>query len=108
VTSERCYDAADELEAAMTDHVDRERLHLLVRYLPESEWHAAERYLFFLHEQSSDPLVLALMKAPIDDEPLTEEDLEAIREAEEEIARGESLPWETVREEFLSRAESAE
>jgi len=36
-----------------------------------------------------DPLVLALLNAPIDDEPTTEEDLRAVAEADASLATGE-------------------
>ncbi|MCL5961996.1 MAG: hypothetical protein M1358_22235 [Chloroflexi bacterium] len=40
-------------------------------------------------------LLEALVKAPVG-EPPTAEELESIREAEEQIARGEGTPWEIV------------
>jgi len=43
-----------------------------------------------------DPVLRAFLSAPEDDEPLTAEEEAAIREAEEEIARGEGRPWEEV------------
>ena len=36
-----------------------------------------------------DPLVLALLNAPIDDEPTTEEDLRAVAEANASLAAGD-------------------
>ncbi|MBI4491220.1 MAG: hypothetical protein HY690_00290 [Chloroflexi bacterium] len=42
-------------------------------------------------------MLRAFMVAPLDDEPLTGDHAAAIREAEEEIARGEVVNWEEVR-----------
>jgi hypothetical protein len=71
----------------------KEELHRLVDALPEREVAAARRYLEYLRDVGSDPVLRAFMAAPEDDEPLTEEDEAAIREAEEEVARGEVIPW---------------
>ena len=46
----------------------RERLRRLVEFLPEAEFHAAERYLEFL--VGPDPVIRAAVHAPWDDEPL--------------------------------------
>ncbi len=81
----------------------REELHRLVDALPDEELYAAVRYLDYLRRTSLAYLREVLDKAPIDDEPLTEEDLKAIEEAEAEIARGEVLSWEEVRREFQGK-----
>ncbi len=78
----------------------REELHRLVDELPDEELYAALRYLDYLRRTSLAYLREVLDKAPIDDEPLTEEDLKAIEEAEAEIARGEEIPWEVAREQL--------
>ncbi|MBI4493212.1 MAG: hypothetical protein HY690_10520 [Chloroflexi bacterium] len=67
----------------------KERLHRLVDELPDGELHAAERFLEYLRNVGSDPVLRAFMAAPLDDEPLTDDEAAAICEAEEEIARGE-------------------
>ncbi len=82
----------------------REKLHSLVDALPEGELLPAERFLEYLRDRVEDPVLKAFMEAPIDDEPLTEEDLKAIAEAEEAIARGEEHPWEEVRERLFKKA----
>lgn len=50
-------------------------------------------FLAFLREKQrrADQVMKAMAELPEDDEPTTPEDLEAIREAEEAIARGELL-----------------
>ena len=47
-----------------------------------------------------DPVWEAFLNAPPDDEPLTEEDMQAIREAEEDIAAGRVRPWRDIKEEL--------
>jgi hypothetical protein len=86
----------------------KEELHQLVEALPEREAHAARRFLEYLRDRGAargaadhdDPVLRAFMEAPEDDEPLTPEEIVAIEEAEEEIARGEGIPWERVRAEL--------
>jgi len=75
----------------------KQRLHELVDALPENQVEAAKKYL----ESLADAAFLeALRNAPEDDEPLTEEDLKAIEEAEEAIARGETRDLDEVLREY--------
>lgn len=67
----------------------RQLLHDLVEELPEDELLPAQRYLEYLKERGEDPLHYALSRAPVDDEPVTDDDLQAIREGLAERARGE-------------------
>ncbi len=75
---------------------DRLSLHTLVDELPEAELPAAMRFLEYLRRQA-DPLRSPLEAAPVDDEPVTEEDLAAIREGLAEKARGEVVSHEEVK-----------
>ena len=65
----------------------KERLHQLVDDLPDSELQAARRFLEYLRS----------LQDGVDDEPLSPEALEAIREGEEAMKRGESLPLQEYR-----------
>ena len=65
----------------------RERLYRLVDQIPEGEVHAAERYLKYLAEHG-DPFIRKLMNAPLDDEPVTEEEEAGVREAWEDYKEG--------------------
>lgn len=78
----------------------REDLHDLVDALPESEVPTARRFLRFLREVGSDPVRHAAETAPIDDEPMTEEDAAAIRAAREEARRGEVVDLDSFRREL--------
>ena len=66
-------------------------LHRLIEELPESELVAAERFLAYLRDLA-DPVRRALLTAPWDDEPETEEERQAVEEARAELARGEKIP----------------
>jgi len=44
-----------------------------------------------------NPVTLSLLNAPVDDEPLTEEDLKAIAEADEDIRRGDVMTTEELK-----------
>jgi len=65
----------------------RDHLHQLVDELPEAEIPAAQRFLQYLHE----------VHDPIDHEPLSDETIEAIREGEEAMKRGEFITLEEYR-----------
>jgi hypothetical protein len=44
-----------------------------------------------------DPVTLSLLNAPVDDEPLTEEDIKALEEADEDIQRGDVMTTEELK-----------
>ena len=72
-------------------------LHRLLDALPERELHTAKRFLEFLRDASSgqqDPVLHAFLAAPIDDEPLSEEEAAAIQAARDEVLRGEVVTFE--------------
>lgn len=73
---------------------ERQVLHVLVDELPDDELVAAKRFLENLRFRSKDPLRVLLDEAPLDDEPMTDEDLAAIREGLAEKARGEVVSHE--------------
>lgn len=75
---------------------NRQALHTLVDELPEPELPAAKRFLEYLR-RAADPLQVVLDSALVDDEPLTEEDLAAIREGFADRAHGETVSHEEVK-----------
>ncbi|HSK76872.1 MAG TPA: hypothetical protein VLQ45_10480 [Thermoanaerobaculia bacterium] len=75
----------------------RERLHALIDDIPDSEVHAALRYLEYLRSIEEDSLLKALREAPPDDEPVTEEDRAALEEAWEDVRQGRLTPHEEIR-----------
>ena len=79
----------------------KDDLHHLIDDLPDTEVHAAARYIQFL-QNSRDPLMQALLDAPLDDEPETDEELKGANEAWQEYLDGEARPWSEVRGELES------
>ena len=77
----------------------RERLYRLVDEIPEGEVHAAERYLEYLAEHG-DPFVRALRNAPEVDEPLSDEDREALDEGRRALDEGDVVTDEELRAEL--------
>jgi hypothetical protein len=80
---------------------DRKRLLALVEALPEPEIHAALRFVEYLRQEVPDPVARALDEAPIDDEPLTAEDLAALAEAEDDRREGRVVSHEEARLQLL-------
>ena len=67
----------------------REQVHQLVDALPDDELETAGRVLAGLSALSlSSPAAAALAKAPVDDEPVTAREAEAIAEGERDFERG--------------------
>jgi hypothetical protein len=75
----------------------KEKLHRLIDDLPKREHPAAQRYLEYLRDAGSDPVVEAMRRAPVDDEPFTAEDAMAVAESERALARGEWKSHAAVR-----------
>lgn len=79
----------------------KEELHRLVDELPDSESHAAKRFLEYLRNMG-DPMMRALMEAPEDDEPTTPGEDKGAEEAWQEYLRGEAISAEEAKRELLS------
>ncbi len=75
----------------------REALHQLIDGLPDETLDEAARRLSPLYP---DPALRAALLAPIDDEPLTAEDIAAIEEARAELDQGLGISNEELRREF--------
>jgi hypothetical protein len=75
----------------------KEKLHRLVDDLPESEMAAAERYLEYLSVARHDPFLQALVNAPLDEEPETEDERTAVAEARAALERGDVISDENLR-----------
>jgi hypothetical protein len=75
----------------------KEQLRDAVDALSEEEARDALRYLGV---RRVDPVLAAFLAAPIDDEPVTEEEERAVEDAREEYQRGEAVPLDEIRHEF--------
>ncbi len=78
----------------------RERLHQLVDQLPQKNLSAAHRLLEQL-KADDDPVLRAVLNAPLDDEPVTEEEEAAIAEARADIRAGRVYSHEEVKRHIL-------
>jgi LmbE family N-acetylglucosaminyl deacetylase len=74
----------------------KERLRERIEALNE---HEAEQALRLL-EMRADPMILAFMDAPFDDEPVTPEEEASLEESRAQHRRGESVPLDEIRHEF--------
>lgn len=74
----------------------RDNLHRLVDTLPEGELERAERVLEALR-QVAEPLYRPLEGAPLDDEPETAEEREAVEEARSDVAAGRGISHEEAK-----------
>ena len=75
----------------------RDDLHNLIDRLRDGELPAAQRYLEFL---TIAPAYRAALAAPIDEEPVTEEDEIAIMKAQSEVESGRTVSHEEILREF--------
>ncbi len=85
----------------MTAHTPsgtRGELHAIVDALPDAELAEARRLLDAL--MTPNPALRAAQLAPLDDEPLTDEDREAIAAAEAGYRRGEWVTNEEMKREL--------
>jgi hypothetical protein len=85
--------------------VTEAQLHQLIEEIEECQYDEAAEKLRRLRELARDPVYRAFMNAPLDDKPLTPEDLAATDEAEAEISRGESYSLEDIRRDIEERRE---
>jgi hypothetical protein len=72
----------------------RENLKRLVELLPERELETAERVLAALVALDRDPVAAAFASAPLDDEEVTQEDKDALAEADQDVTEGRVLSHE--------------
>ena len=73
----------------------RNDLYRLVDSLPESEVQAARRFLEYLRD-SRDPVLTALLSAPDDDEPETDEERASVSKARQDIQAGRIVSPKTI------------
>jgi hypothetical protein len=73
----------------------RQHAHEIIDHIPESQLSTAVGLL----KKILDPMTLALLNAPIDDEPETEEERLAVAESEEWLRQngGNGIPHEEVK-----------
>jgi len=72
-------------------NIDRHELHTLVDHIPESDVPAARKILRAL----ADPVELAILTAPLDDEPETDEERASVASALDDGSP--DIPFEQLR-----------
>ena len=82
------------MEADVTQ--ERQQAHALLDLLPQEKLTAVVHLL----QAISDPLARSLANAPVDDEPVSEEEAREIAAARASLDRGEGIPHEKVLAEF--------
>ena len=75
----------------------REQIHRLVDAPPDDALDTAAKMLNGLSVPSLDPVISALAKAPIDNEPVTEDEGEAIEPGERDVEDGEVITAAALR-----------
>ena len=80
--------------------VNREELHRLIDEIPENEIPSARSYLRWLRDESADPVRYALDHAPLDDEPETEEERQAMKEGKADLQEGRVLTTDELKREL--------
>ncbi len=82
--------------------VSKEELKRLIDEMPASELGVAQRFLEFLKQREKSPLERALESAPIDDEPITDDEQTADKEAKRDILAGRILSHDDVRQQLYN------
>ena len=79
--------------------VSREELKSLIDDLSDNELDTVRHYIQSLHP-SHDPVASLLEDVPVDDEPVTDDDLSVIEESDADIAAGRVISMEELRREY--------
>jgi hypothetical protein len=78
----------------------KEKLRATVEELSETEAADTLEYIAARRQSEHDALGELLEHAPLDDEPTTPEEQDGLREAREQVARGDVISAEEIRREF--------
>ena len=89
----------ENLEYAITTprEITRQELKDLIDCVPTDELIVVKRYIQYVIDMQ-DPLLKTLAEAPVDDEPLDNSDLVALKEAWEDVAAGNLISNEALKE----------
>jgi hypothetical protein len=79
----------------------KEALHRLVDELSERQAASVHRLAERVRDSEIDPVLLAMLTAPLDDEPETDEERAAVAEAREDVAAGRLVAHDEARRRIL-------
>ena len=79
--------------------VNRQEIKDLIDGLPDYELHAVKRFIQYVRDVD-DPVLRSLIEAPWDDEPVTEEDVAAFTETDEDFRTGNVFTQEEIEKEL--------
>lgn len=80
--------------------VPKKKLHELIDKLPDKEIPTVKKFIEFVLQNPDEHILKTFNDAPYDDEPLEEDDLKAIQEAEKAISNGETKSLEQFKSEL--------
>jgi len=81
--------------------MEREEIHRLVDAVPEHKLTDIEKILkHAIENENNDPVRQALANAPFDDEPITDEERERIRHADEDLKNGRTTSMGDLKREL--------
>jgi len=86
-----------EYDMATPREITRQELKDLIDCVPTDELIVVKRYIQYVIDMQ-DPLLKTLADAPVDDEPLDNSDLVALKEAWEDVAAGNLISNEALKE----------
>ena len=86
-----------EYDIAPPREITRQELKDLIDCVPTDELLVVKRYIQYVIDMQ-DPLLKTLADAPVDDEPLDNSDLVALKEAWEDVAAGNLISNEALKE----------
>ena len=77
----------------------RQDLKELVDALPDRDLYAVKRYIQFLN-YLDDPVAMSMAEAPLDDEPLIDEEIAAMAEGKDDVKAGRLISHEEIMRKF--------
>ena len=86
-----------DCDTATPREITRQELKDLIDCVPTDELIVVKRYIQYVIDMQ-DPLLKTLAEAPVDDEPLDNSDLVALKEAWEDVAAGNLISNEALKE----------
>ena len=88
-----------DMATQQKEEVSRQAIKDLIDGLPVLELHAVKRFIQYIRDMD-DPLLRIMAEAPWDDEPVTEEDIAAFTETDEDFRTGNVFTQEEIEREL--------